>query len=457
MLLKKIYWLALFSIACNSNETPVKPVVKPDPDEPKQYGTPFSGVSDPQKVVLYEVNIRAFSPAGDLQGVIDKLDHIKSLGINTIWLMPIHPVGKEKSAGGLGSPYAVQNYLEVNTEFGNLAKLRELVQGAHDRSMAVIIDWVANHTAWDNPWMENKSWYAQDANGNVIIPPGTNWQDVAELNYNNTDMRKAMIHAMKYWVLEANIDGFRCDAVDYVPSDFWKQALDELKAIKDRKLILLAEGGKQENFSAGFQMNYAWDFCNALEQIYQDNKPASLIFTTHTSEYSKIPAGAVKLRYTTNHDLSAWEATPIEVFGSEEAALSASVITLFTSAAPLLYSSQEVGREEKLPFFTREPIEWNSNADMLAAYQKIFSIYNSSSVFVNGDLQVFDNINVAAFKRFNETDQYLVFVNVRNSLQELVLDVSLQNTAWKNKVTGETIMLQETLTLPPYAYLVLGK
>jgi glycosidase len=457
MLLKKIYWLALFSVACNSNETPVKPVVKPDPDEPKQYGTPFSGVSDPQKVVLYEVNIRAFSPAGDLQGVIDKLDHIKSLGINTIWLMPIHPVGKEKSAGGLGSPYAVQNYLEVNTEFGNLAKLRELVQGAHDRSMAVIIDWVANHTAWDNPWMENKSWYAQDANGNVIIPPGTNWQDVAELNYNNTDMRKAMIHAMKYWVLEANIDGFRCDAVDYVPSDFWKQALDELKAIKDRKLILLAEGGKQENFSAGFQMNYAWDFCNALEQIYQDNKPASLIFTTHTSEYSKIPPGAVKLRYTTNHDLSAWEATPIEVFGSEEAALSASVITLFTSAAPLLYSSQEVGREEKLPFFTREPIEWNSNADMLAAYQNIFSIYNSSSVFVNGELQVFENPNIAAFKRSNDTDQYLVFVNVRNSPQELVLDVSLQDTAWKNKVTEETITLHDTLTLPPYAYLVLGK
>jgi hypothetical protein len=458
MFLKKIYWLTLFSIACGSHETPVKPVKPENPDEPKQYGVPYAGVSDPQKIVLYEVNIRAFSDSGDFQGVIDRLDNIKALGINTIWLMPIHPVGKERSAGGLGSPYAVQNYLEVNPEFGNLEKLRELVNEAHNRDMAVIIDWVANHTSWDNPWLAaNKSWYAQDASGNVIIPPGTNWQDVAELNYDNDDMRKAMIHALKYWVLEANVDGFRCDAVDYVPADFWKQAIDALKAIQDRKLILLAEGGKSENFTAGFQMNYAWDFCNGLKDIYENGKPASSIFSIHDAEYKKIPPGAVKLRYTTNHDLSAWDGTPMEIYGSESAAVSASVITVFTSSAPLIYGSQEVGRQAKLSFFERDPIAWNDHVEMQQAYQKILSIYNESSAFVDGSLQVIADNNIAAFKRSNTNDEYLIFVNVRDSQQQINIEDSLAQSSWVNRVTNESVQLQSTLVLPAYGYLILKK
>jgi glycosidase len=324
--------------------------------------------------------------------------------------------------------------------------------------MAVIIDWVANHTAWDNPWIsEHKSWYAQDANGDVIIPPGTNWQDVAELNYDNGDMRSAMIHALKYWVLEANIDGFRCDAVDYVPADFWKQAIDELKTISGRKLILLAEGGKTENFAAGFQMNYAWDFCNGLKDIYEKGKPAANIFIIHDQEYQKIPVGAVKLRYTTNHDLSAWDATPIEVFGSEDAALSASVITLFTSSAPLIYGSQEVGREQKLSFFERDPIAWNEHTEMKTAYQKLMSIYNESMVFIDGSLGVFADNNIAAFKRSKGTDDYLVFVNVRNTQQQMNLDAALVGTSWVNKLTNETVQLSNTITLPPFGYLIFRK
>jgi glycosidase len=270
--MKKFLLIGLIALACGSNDPAPQPVDPEEEVELKQYGTPFNGVADAKDVVIYEVNIRAFSAAGNLQGVIDGLDHIKALGVNTIWLMPIHPVGQVRSAGGLGSPYSIKNYLEVSSEFGTLAKLRELVEEAHNRNMSVIMDWVANHTSWDNVWMKNKAWYTTDSNGNIIIPPGTNWQDVAELNYNNADMRKAMIHAMKYWVLEANVDGFRCDAVDFVPKDFWKQALDELKAIPNRKLILLAEGGTADNFSSGFQMNYAWDFYNAITAVYKDGK-----------------------------------------------------------------------------------------------------------------------------------------------------------------------------------------
>ncbi|AYB29230.1 alpha-amylase [Chryseolinea soli] len=457
IMMKKLCVIVLMMFSCSTDKTDPAPVTPPVDDSPKQYGVPFANVPTTQNIVMYEVNPRAYSTAGNFQGIIDRLDNIKALGVNTIWLMPIYPVGQVRSAGGLGSLYAVQNYLEVNTEFGNLDKLRELVQKAHDRNIAVILDWVANHTSWDNVWMKNKTWYTQDASGNIIIPPGTNWQDVAELNYDNSDMRKAMIAAMKYWVLEANVDGFRCDAVDFVPTDFWKQALDELKAIPKRNLILLAEGGKADNFTAGFQMNYAWDFYNNLKQVYEANKSASSIFATHLAEYNSIPAGGRKLRYTTNHDQSAYDGTPVELFGGTGGALSASVVTIFTSAVPMLYGSQEVGQAEKLPFFTRDPINWTMNPAMLAAYEKLLGIYNSTTAFTSGALQYYSDDNIAAFKRTSGTEEYLILANVRGESKEYVLDASLQNSTWTNVLDNSSVTLTTKVTLGGYGYLVLKK
>lgn len=452
----KFCFIGLLILACGSDNEPQKPVI-PVEEEAKQFGVPFANVPTPDQVVMYEINTRAFSAGGNFQGIIDRLDHIKALGVNTIWLMPIHPVGQIKSAGGLGSPYAVQNYKEVNAEFGNLDKLRELVQKAHDKDIAVILDWVANHTSWDNPWIKNKAWYSQDAAGNIIVPPGTTWQDVAELNFANTDMRKAMIDAMKYWVLEANVDGFRCDAVDFVPTDFWTKAISELKSIEGRELILLAEGGKAENFTAGFQMNYGWDFYNNLKQVYKTNTSATTIFSTHEAEYKNIPAGAKKLRYTTNHDLSAWEETPMIVFNGQQGALSASVITIFTSAVPLLYSSQEVGQSALLPFFTRNPINWSANQSMKDQYEKMLSIYNSTDVFRNGTLQVFNNNDVAIFKRKSDDEEYLLIVNVRNATKEVAVDGLLQNTNWTNLMDESAVELSTTISLGAYEYLILKK
>jgi glycosidase len=457
MLVKKIYVMGLLLLACHGREDVAPQVTTPVENEPKQYSTPFTQVPDPQNIVMYEVNTRSFSATGDFQGVIDRLDNIQALGVNTIWLMPIHPVGKVKSAGGLGSPYSVQNYLEVNPEFGDLEKLRELVSKAHERKMAVIIDWVANHTSWDNPWIATKSWYSQNASGDIISPAGFNWTDVADLDYNKADMRKAMIHAMKYWILEANLDGIRCDAADHVPSDFWKQALDELKKIDGRKLILLAEGQKAEHFASGFQINYAWDFYYNLKDVYGKNKSAASIFTTHQSEYSDIPAGAMKLRYTTNHDESAWEGTPIQFFGGSTGALSASAVTLFISAVPLLYDGQEVGRAALLPFFTRDPIQWNNSPEMLSVYEKLMHIYNETDAFKKGELRYFNNDDVAIFTRSLNDETYLVIVNVRNAPKEIILDASLQNTSWSDKVTDAPVSLSDKLTIPAYGYIILKK
>lgn len=452
MIKKRIYLLALtLLICCSAHDN--NPVI-PSDDDPKQYGTPFANVPDTQNIVLYEVNIEAYSSNGNLQGVIDRLDNIKALGINTIWLMPIYPIGQLK---GVGSPYAVKDYLSVNPAFGNLDKLRALVQGAHDRGMAVILDWVGNHTSWDNDWIKNKSWYSQDANGNIIIPPNTNWQDVAELNYDNTDMRKAMIKAMKYWVLEANVDGFRCDAADMVPADFWKQAIDQLNAIDERKLIFLAEGGTAANFTSGFQMNYAWDFYTNLKSVYAGTAKASTVLTTHLSEYNAIPAGGRKLRYTTNHDVSAYEGTPVQLFGGVNGALSASVITIFTSPVALVYSSQEVGRSTELPFLTKDQIDWTANPDMEKQYEKLFNLYNTTQAFAAGTLTYYNDNDVAAFKRSLNGQDYLVLVNVRNTTKTYTLDASVQNTSWTNALDGSSVSLATTVPLSPYQYLILKK
>ena len=226
-----------------------------------QYGTPFEKMPKKEDAIIYQVNILAFSQAGNLKGVQERLSYIQELGVNVIYLMPIYPVGIERKAGGLGSPYSVKDYKAVNANFGTLEDLRVLVEEAHKKNMAVVLDWVANHTSWDNVWITaHPSWYQKDANGNIIIPPGTNYNDVAQLDFNNTDMKAAMIDAMSYWVYNANIDGFRCDYADFVPQNFWSDAITALRKIKNQNILMLAEGSKVSNFAAGFDYTFGFGF-----------------------------------------------------------------------------------------------------------------------------------------------------------------------------------------------------
>jgi glycosidase len=201
-----------------------KDPVVPNPPTSEQYGVPFAEVPAPEDAVIYQVNMRVFSQQGNFEGVRARLDSISALGVNVIYLMPIYPVG---TVNAFNSPYCVRNYRTVNSEFGTLGQLRELVAAAHARHMAVILDWVANHTAWDHPWTsDHPDWYQQDGSGTIIHPPGTNWNDVAQLNFNNAEMRLEMIQSMRLWVMTANVDGFRCDYADGPPTDFWTQAID---------------------------------------------------------------------------------------------------------------------------------------------------------------------------------------------------------------------------------------
>lgn len=445
---------ALFAtaVACKkeNNTGPATPV----PTDPPQYETPFADIPNTADIVMYEINERAFSVSGNFAGILPRLDSIKALGVNVIWLMPVHLIGAVKT---VNSPYCIQNFKEVNPEYGDLEDLRTLVREAHNRKMAVILDWVANHTSWDNPWIQDKTWYTQDADGNIIHPAGTNWQDVADLNFDNTKMRLEMIKALKYWVLAANIDGYRCDAADYVPFSFWKQAIDSLKKIPDRELILLAEGARGDHFSAGFQLNFGWNFFDKNLNVFKNNHAASGFYQTHQSEYSAIPAGSHKLRFTSNHDKCAWEDTPLGMFGGKNASMAAFVISTFLGGVPLIYNGQEVGCPVKLPFFSRSPIDWATNPDMFQTYKRLMSVRAAHPALRTGELEYYPDTDIVAFKRRESTDEVVVIVNTRNTAKSYAVPASLQNTGRQNALDGTSVTLGSQLNLNAFEYRILVK
>ncbi len=445
-----IMCLFLIFQGCSKSEdsvvtpTPVTPVVPTDGFVPV-------ATAD---IVMYEINPAAFSATKNFQGITNRLDNLKALGINTIWIMPIFPIGVTNS---FGSMYCVKDYTSVRSSLGTLQDLKTLVTTAHQKGIAVILDWVANHTSWDNTWITaHPSWYTQNSSGQIISPAGTNWNDVADLNYSNNDMRTAMINAMTYWVTNANIDGFRCDAADYVPYDFWLQANTALNAIPNKHLILLAEGSRADHFTAGFQMNFAWDYLTAEKNVFGTNQTsATTLFTTNTNEYAVVPSGKKKLRFTTNHDESN-NATPNTVYGSTSGALSASVIAIYLQGVPLLYCGQEVGVSSPSIYNGTNTIDWTANSDMLSAYTNLLSFYNSSATARTGTLATYNDDNVVVFTKTSATQQVLVLDNTRSTAQTLTVPVALQGN-WTNALTGDAVTLSGSFSLTGFQYFVLVK
>lgn len=443
---KKIrYLLTFFILLVSCGEDPIEPT----PTGPQQYGTPLSNVPDIDKATIYEVNLRAQSSEGTIQGVISKLEHIKSLGTNVIWLMPIYEQGTVNS---VNSPYSVKNYEKISPEYGTLADLRTLTDQAHAMGMAVILDWVANHTAWDHPWISaHPEWYTQNASGQIIIPPGTNWNDVADLNFDQNAMRKAQIDAMKYWVLEANVDGFRCDYADGVPFDFWSEAIAALKSLPKRDVLMLAEGTRSDHYQAGFDLTYGWNYYTALKNVW-NGAATSTLTTTNQLEYGNIPTGKGKVRFTTNHDESAWDASPMSLFNGKNGAIAASVVSIFSGGVPLLYTGQEVGKTGTTPFFSNTTINWTSNADMLSAYQKLYAIYNNNSAARSSTISAYQLSNdLVCWKKTNGSSSMLILVNVRNSTINATLPPALTGN-FTNLSSGMSETLSSALTLTPYAY-----
>jgi glycosidase len=419
-----------------------------------QYGKPFTQVPDRRDVTLYQVNMRAFSKEGNFAGVAKRLDSIKALGANVIYLMPHYPVGKVKS---VNSPYCIQDYTAVNPEFGTLDDLRSLVAGAHKRNIAVLLDWVANHTSFDNVWIKNKSWYLQDSSGNIISPPGTGWNDVAQLNFKNEDMRQAMINAMKYWVLAANVDGFRCDYADGPPVDFWKQAIDTLHRLPNRKLLMMAEGRKSELYGVGFDFNFGFRFFETLKRIYARNRSVLSIDSLNVSDYKgTVDEGQRIIRYTSNHDVNGSDGTPLELFGGEKGSMAAFVVAAYMKSVPMIYNGQEVGTPYRLTFpFTSKDIDWTINPQISAEYKKVIAFRNSSKAIRRGELTSFSTEDVCAFRKKLGKEEVLLLTNLRNKTIDYTLPEAVKNTTWRDAMNGGKRTLESRILLQPYSYLIL--
>ena len=330
---------------------------------------------------VYEVNVRQFSEAGDFDAVKAALPRIKSLGTDVLWLMPIYPVGKLKAKGSLGSPYAVADYQAVNPSYGTNADFKALVEAAHAQGMKIVLDWVPNHSAWDNPWItQHPDWYTHDSKGDITWPAGTDWTDVADFNYDSPGLRTAMTDALKYWVKNFDIDGYRMDVAGGVPADFWNTATAEVNKIK--QLWWLAEDQSNTDLMIqAFSANYNWELMNALNHVGgRDN-----ILYAISGSVANYPSGTYPMNFITNHDENSWNGTEFQRLGV--GLKQSAAITFITPGIPLIYNGQEVGLQKQLAFFEKDAINWTANPDAAtwtAFYSKLTKLRKNNSALWSG-------------------------------------------------------------------------
>ncbi len=314
--------------------------------------------------VLYQINTRQFTPEGTFAAAEQQLPRLKQLGVDILWLMPIHPIGEANRKGSLGSPYSVKDYLAVNPEFGTLEDLKSFVDAAHAQDMHVILDWVANHTAWDNPLVaQHPDWYEHDWKGDFHPTPWTDWADIIDLDYSQPGLREYMTGAMKYWVEEAGIDGYRCDVAGFVPLDFWNKVRRELDAIKP--VFMLAEWDTADLHQNAFDASYFWDWKDAARDIAQGKSDASRMTGLMQHHLGAWPRDGYRMLYTENHDQNAWEGTPREFYG--DALPTFMALQFVMDGMPVIHNGQEAGNEHRLAFFEKDPIVWKDspNTDLI--------------------------------------------------------------------------------------------
>lgn len=384
-----------------------------------------------ESAVIYEVNVRQFSDEGSFAAVQAQLPRLEALGVDILWLMPIHPISELKRKGGLGSYYSVADYTAVNPEFGTEEDFRSLVNEAHSRGFKVILDWVANHTGWDHPWVSNNpDWYTKDASGNITHPVGTDWTDVADLNYDKLDMRLAMIDAMKYWVSEFDVDGFRADVAGQVPTDFWDAARVAIEQVKP--VFMLAEDSSNSGLlKTAFDANYGWTLMGLLNSLAQGTSNANKFMFKVKGLQTKYRNGAFAMNFITNHDENSWNGTEFERLG-ENVKIGA-VLSFTVPGMPLIYNGQEVGLDRRLEFFEKDAIEWPAEADWGNSeweifYQRLVALkhYNPAlwTAGAGSRIEFFDvnNQNLVAFYRQVNGNTVIVLANPSSSAVEANLN-----------------------------------
>lgn len=410
--------------------------------------------------VLYQVNTRQFTPEGTFRAAQKQLPRLRALGVDIIWLMPIHPIGEKNRKGVLGSPYAVRDYFGVNPEFGSRADLKAFVDAAHAQGMKVILDWVANHTAWDNPMhSQHPDWYEKDWKGANRPTPWWDWSDIIDLDYSKPGLRQYMTRAMTYWVREVGIDGYRCDVAGYVPLDFWENARAELDAIKP--VFMLAEFDQRDVHVRAFDATYAWKWNNAMHDISVGKADVGALFGYYSELESAWPRAAMRMTYTENHDQNAWEGTEFERFGPMlEAAI---VLSFVGDGIPLIHNGQEAGNDRRLKFFEKDPITWRDhpNADL---FKRLIALKKAHPALWNAPwgatmVPVFNSApgQVFSFVRAKGGDKVFALFNLSSKPQTVTLGDGPYAGSYR-EWSGDAVAVAagDSMTLAPWSYRVLA-
>lgn len=426
---------------------------------------PYVEIQHPEwskNATIYEVNVRQYTEEGTFNAFSEHLPRLKELGVDILWLMPIHPIGEKNRKGGLGSYYSVYDYKAVNPDFGTLEDFKALVNKAHDMGMYVILDWVANHSAWDNPLtVSNPEWYTKDHNGNFQPTPWWDWSDIIDFDYENPAMREYMTGALKYWVEEANIDGYRADVAGFIPTDFWDNARRELDEIKP--VFMLAEWDARDLHKKAFDMSYHWELHDVMHDVAMGKKDASAIYLHFAHINNTWPDNAIWMNFVDNHDKNSWEKTQYDRFGDYlETSI---VLTATAEGMPLIYSGQEAGLDKVLKFFDKDLIEWKDHklGDM---YKTLFDLKHDNKALWNGNwggkmIPVPNDQPKAVFSfvRKKDNDKVFVVLNYSDKVQKATFNENIQLGDYTELFTKEKVSIDanSTVEIEPYGYRVYVK
>ena len=406
---------------------------------------------------IYEVNVRQYTPEGTFNAFAEHLPRLKDMGVDILWLMPIQPIGVEKRKGGLGSYYSIQDYSGINAEYGTSEDFKSLVSKVHELDMLLIIDWVPNHTAWDHEWiLANTAYYERDEKGEIVTP--FDWTDVAQLNYDNYEMRQQMIQEMRYWVETFDIDGFRQDnAGRKIPIDFWQTATEELNQIKD--LFWLAEWNTPQMHFA-FDATYAWAFHHLSGEVVRGEKSANEIEELLKKDRHEYGKHAYRMTFTSNHDENSWQGTVFERYGEGYQTMAVLMATI--EGIPLVYSGQEAQLDKRLRFFEKDTIAWDE-VPLHDFYKTLLNLRKDNKALWSGDfggrsvrVNVDNKDNVYAFQRVKDENSVLVLLNLTGEPQSFSLGESWRSGTYQEVFTQQDKNLnpEQPVELAPWEYQV---
>jgi glycosidase len=387
---------------------------------------------------IYEVNIRQYSTEGTFNAFSKSLPRLHDMGVEVLWIMPIHPIGKINRKGTLGSYYSISDFKAVNPEFGTTADFKNLVQLAHESGMKVIMDWVANHAAWDNVWTkDHPEYFVRDAAGNFKTP--YDWTDVIQIDHTNADEQDAMIDAMKYWVTEFDIDGFRADLAHLTPLVFWKKARTAIEPLK-KDLFWLAES-EEINYHEVFDATFTWEWMHSTESYYKGNINIGSLYDVLARYETTFPETAHRMYFTSNHDENTWNGTSYEKYGDMLKILS--VFNFTWNGIPMIYSGEEMNNSKRLRFFEKDAIAWTDEYQLHDFYKTLLKLRKNNTALRSADAAVttFHIItgggkNVMAYLRKNDFYEVLIFLNFSNEATAFTIKDQLINNRYFNVFDG---------------------